>query len=81
MDNNTSEEFALVTTGATEEIEKKSLLSCVRGSGMLEKVMLIALFTFVLGLGIQAVAGAADKKLKEEKTGIESIKADVTFGG
>ena len=44
-----------------------------KGNGFVEKIIIIALFAFVVAAGIKIIAGGANKKLKAQSKSIEAV--------
>ena len=60
--------------------KKKSfnqLIHSEEGNGFVEKIIIIALFAFVVAAGIKLVASGASKKLKEQGASIEAVNGAI----
>ena len=64
----------------TTNTKKKSFNQFIRseeGNGFVEKIIIIALFAFVVAAGIKIVAGGANTKLKEQGASIKGVNGAI----
>ena len=64
--------------------KKKSFNQFIRseeGNGFVEKIIIIALFAFVVAAGIKVIAGGANKKLDAQSKEIEKVNDKIGFEG
>ena len=60
--------------------KKKSFNELVRaeeGNGFVEKIIIIALFAFVVAAGINIIASGANKKLTDQGSAIEGVNSTI----
>ena len=60
--------------------EKKQPLSLIRdeeGNGFVEKIIIVALFAFVVAAGIKLIAKGANDKLKEQGESIGAVNGAI----
>ena len=73
MENNTE-------TVATES-NSLSLIRNEEGSGFVEKILIVALFAFVVAAGIRLIASGANSKLEEQGQSIGAVNGQIGGAG
>ena len=65
---------------AAEESTQENKLSLIRkeeGNGFVEKIIIVALFAFVVAAGIKLIAKGANDKLKEQGESIGAVNGSI----